>query len=472
MKPKEFNPGRGRNGKNGKRKEEAADGAVKLPHDPNSEIRVIGTVLKDNDAFDEVEFLEPQHFFDPMRCAVWTAIQARLRKGEKVSPVLIAATFPTADGDNATVLKACNEACTHAASRDLLKDYAKTVFALAENRQAHDIATLWAQKALDPSNRETLNGMRSAIDDAAEMQDIEGDQSEAWEAAANRAAELYRTRGETLTGVRTHIQGLDEIMPAMREGNMILLAGVPGHGKTTLANQIALNNAMNGIPVLFFTLEMSRDEIVQKLVSMLSGVPEDVIDHGDGNQEQMDAYFKAAAKLQKLPLRIIGKKPMKPGMMFSIARREARKFGIKLVVIDYLGKMTPDDRTNGVYERMSLLSNDVKNIAGQLCLPILTLAQLNREIFKRPNKKPQNSDLRDSGNLEADADVILFVQKTQGMLELEEPMPGSEDYASNFAVWQDRWRDAAGQTVVYLTKSRRTGKTGTVELKYKDGGLS
>ena len=229
---------------------------------------------------------------------------------------------------------------------------------------------------------------------------------------------------------------------------------------------------MNGIPVLFFTLEMSRDEIVQKLVSMLSGVPEDVIDHGDGNQEQMDAYFKAAAKLQKLPLRIIGKKPMKPGMMFSIARREARKFGIKLVVIDYLGKMIPDDRTNGVYERMSLLSNDVKNIAGQLCLPILTLAQLNREIFKRPNKKPQNSDLRDSGNLEADADVVLFVQKTQGMLELEEPMPGSEDYASNFAVWQDRWRDAAGQTVVYLTKSRRTGKTGTVELKYKDGGLS
>ena len=265
--------------------------------------------------------------------------------------------------------------------------------------------------------------MRSAIDDAAEMQDIEGDQSEAWEAAANRAAELYRTRGETLTEVRTHIQGLDEIMPAMREGNMILLAGVPGHGKTTLANQIALNNAMNGIPVLFFTLEMSRDEIVQKLVSMLSGVPEDVIDHGDGNQEQMDAYFKAAAKLQKLPLRIIGKKPMKPGMMFSIARREARKFGIKLVVIDYLGKITPDDRTNGVYERMSLLSNDVKNIAGQLCLPLLTLAQLNREIFKRPNKKPQNSDLRDSGNLEADADVIFSSKRRKGCLSLRNRCP-------------------------------------------------
>jgi replicative DNA helicase len=374
------------------------------------------------------------------------------------------------------VLKACNEACALAVSRPTVADYAKTVLDLPENRVGHELAAAWARRALDPSERAVLDNMRTAIDSAAETQDYEGDQDAAWEQVAERAAELYRTRGATLEGIRTHIPVLDAITPSFREGNFILLAGVPGHGKTTLALQIALNNALRKVPVLFFTLEMSRDEIMQKLASMLSGVPESVIDEGAGSEAQIKDYLNATKHLQSLPLIVNGKKPLKPGMLFSITRRAVRKHGVKLVVVDYIGKMAPDDRTNGVYERMSSLSNDMKNIAGQLGLPILTLAQLNREIYKRANKKPQNADLRDSGNLEADADVILFVQKTQGMLELEEPVRNSEegenDFQARYQAWLKRFNDAAGHTIVYLTKSRRTGKTGTVELKYSNGGLS
>jgi replicative DNA helicase len=322
--------------------------------------------------------------------------------------------------------------------------------------------------------RQELDRMHSAIDDASESQE-DGDDDAAWEEVAERANRLFMDGGESAEGVRTHIPELDAILPAMREGNLIILAGLPGHGKTTLALQTGINNALAGVPVLFVTLEMSKDEIRQKLASMVSGVPEFVIDNGSGTESQMAAYLDAARKLQAAPLKIVRKLPMKPSALFSIARRWHRKTGDskqKLVVIDYLGKMEPDSSTRGVYERMTALSGDMKNIAGMLGLPVLTLAQINREIFKRSNKKPQNADLRDSGNLEADADLILFVQKAQGMIELEEPIPGSEDYFEQHAAWSARHQAAAGLTSVYLTKSRRTGVTGTAELRFKNGKFS
>jgi replicative DNA helicase len=463
-------------GKNGQRKEAPAE-IIVLPFSIEAERRVIGTIFADNERYDDIaDKIKSADFYDETHRAIWDIITDRIPRGLKATPILVHGVFPSADGGSETLLADMQKMVALAVPGNLLA-YVTIIRDHAESRTTHALCTEHGTKALDKSNTGTLATLRTAIDEALDPIGEEEDSDKAWEEVANRAAELFQSRGQSLGGITTGLRSVDAIVPPMRAGNSIILAGVSGHGKTTIAMQAIYNNAKAGNPTALFTLEMSKAEVRQKLASMLSGVPEDLIDAGGISEEQYRVYVDAVKHLQTLPIAIERRLPCSPALLHARCRSLNRKFhdlgGLKFVVVDYLGLLKPDTKTSGAYEKATALSNTMKQVAGQLEIPIMTLCQLNREVYKRPNKKPVLSDLRDSGNIEADADMVIFVQKQQAMIELDQPVKSDfKDQGSFHEVdeaWQQRWQDASGMTTVYLAKSRRTGKTGSVDLKYSSG---
>lgn len=237
-------------------------------------------------------------------------------------------------------------------------------------------------------------------------------------------------------------------------------------GKTSLAYGMAYGAAQAGKRVLFSSLEMSAEQLAIRGLSIASGVPAAKIERGETGNMELEQVCLAGQDLRDLPMVVDDTPAISPTTLRTKARRMARRGGLDLIVVDYLQLMRWSERTENRVQEVSKVTAALKAIAKELDVPILALSQLSRALEQREEKRPQLSDLRESGSIEQDADVVMFVYREEYYLSREEPQPGSAKYAEKLAAWNERIAACAGLAEVIIAKQRR-GAIGTVQLEFQ-----
>jgi len=342
-----------------------------------------------------------------------------------------------------------------------------------------DLVNTAYEAAVDVSPRDQIEHTERKLYQLAESGRFEGgfqSFTAALTLAIHMAGEAFRRDGG-LSGIATGMRDLDRQMGGLQKSDLLILAGRPGMGKTSLATNIGYNiarayrgergedgtiRAVNGGVVGFFSLEMSAEQLATRVIAEQSGVPSFKIRRGDITEDEFARLHVAVQEMQTLPLHIDQTGGISIAQLASRARRLKRQHGLDLLIVDYIQLMTGASRKgdNRVQE-MTEITTGLKALAKELDVPILALSQLSRQVENRDDKRPQLSDLRESGSIEQDADVVMFVFREEYYLKMREPKPGTEEHLK----WQDDMDRVHGIAEVIIGKQRH-GPTGTVPMQF------
>ncbi|NBT52612.1 MAG: replicative DNA helicase, partial [Marivivens sp.] len=294
--------------------------------------------------------------------------------------------------------------------------------------------------------------------------------------ALNTANAAYQRDGG-LSGISTGLIDLDKKLGGLHPSDLLILAGRPSMGKTSLATNVAFNiakaykkgrkpdgseGAIEGGVVGFFSLEMSAEQLAARILSEASEVPSEQIRRGDMTEQEFRRFVEAAKALESCPLFIDDTPALPISQVAARARRLKRQHGLDVLIVDYLQLLRGTGRGDNRVQEIGEISMGLKAIAKELQIPVVALSQLSRTVESRDDKRPQLSDLRESGSIEQDADVVMFVFREEYYVEREKP---SED-SPNFAEWQDRMNRLHGKAEVIIGKQRH-GPIGTVDLSFE-----
>jgi replicative DNA helicase len=364
-------------------------------------------------------------------------------------------------------------------------DYGRTVYDLAIRREliniGEDMVNVAFDAPVDFAPRDQIEDAERRLYDLAEIGRYGGGFQKfemALTTAVDMAARAYQREGK-LSGLATGLKDLDSKMGGLQPSDLIIVAGRPGMGKTALATNVAYNVArawrgdvradghidtVNGGIVGFFSLEMSAEQLATRIIAEQSGIPSSTIRRGGINERDFEKIKDVAIELQHLPFFIDETGGLTVAQLAARARRLKRQKGLDLLVIDYIQLLQGTTRRaqeNRVQEVTEITTN-LKALAKELNVPVVALSQLSRQVENREDKRPQLSDLRESGSIEQDADVVLFVFREEYYLESKKPREGSEE----FPTWQKKIDEAHGKAEVIIGKQRH-GPTGTVELQFQ-----
>ena len=300
--------------------------------------------------------------------------------------------------------------------------------------------------------------------------------SEALKVAVDMAARAYEREG-SLSGIATGLTDLDRYMGGLQASDLVILAGRPGMGKSALATNIAFNvakayqgrtradgaiEAANGGVVGFFTLEMSAEQLATRIIAEQSGVASYKIRRGDITEGDFHRVADAVRDMQQIPFYIDQTGGVAIAQLTARARRLKRQRGLDLLVVDYIQLLSGSkSRTENRVQELTEVTTGLKALAKELNVPILACSQLSRQVEQRDDKRPLLSDLRESGSIEQDADVVLFIYREEYYLKNKEPRPGTEEHIN----WMAQMENAHGRAEVIIAKQRH-GPTGTVELQF------
>jgi replicative DNA helicase len=457
-----------------------------LPHNIEAEQALLGCLLIHNHAFERIDTLGAEHFFDPLHGRIFEEISACVAAARLASPVTLKTVFEcdAPITDELSVPQYLGRLAANAASTAHAADYARTLIDLAKRRQLVEIGQWIVREAyeapLQASAEQQVEAAEGALYQIAES----GRRStpEATFAAAasevvNTANEAYRSKGTT-RGLSTGLSDLDAKLGGLQPSDLIVLAGRPSMGKTALATNIAWNVARHGrvspdcepitAPVHFFSLEMSAEQLATRILSAEIEVPSEKLRRGAVEERHVRDLIAAEHQLRDVPLIIDQTGGISIAQLAARARRTKRRCGTALIVIDYLQLMTGSHRRGGNrVEEVTEITTGLKALAKELQVPIIALSQLSRQVEGRTEKRPQLADLRESGSIEQDADVVLFVYREEYYVERAEP--DAADGAKH-AEWQSAMQRCAGKAEVILGKQRH-GPTGVVPLSF-DGRLT
>jgi replicative DNA helicase len=455
-----------------------------LPHNLEAEQFLLGAVLLDNEAIERVDtFLRAEHFYDPVHARIYEVMKRNIDRGLLADPVVLKAHFAT-EGTLAElggeeylrVLAASVPSLAH------IGDYGRAIFETYQRRGLVHLGHEVAARALD---QDVENGPREQIEEAeqqlyslAEVGRFGGGFAPFREAAARAielAAQAAKT-GRALSGVTTGIGALDRRLGGLQKSDLVIIAGRPGMGKTALATNIAFNasrrarehmdvdgTAGEGANVAFFSLEMSSEQLAQRIISGETGIPSDKVRKGEISQEDYETFCQKLAEIERIPLFIDETGALSIAALAARARRLKRTEGLGLIVIDYIQLMNSSVRRksdNRVLE-VTEITTGLKALAKELNVPIVALSQLSRAVESRDDKRPLLSDLRESGSIEQDADVVLFVYREAYYLPKEPP-----DDVSDVEGWM-RQREAIEEQAEVRIAKHRHGPTGDVKLRYE-----
>jgi replicative DNA helicase len=456
------------------------------PHNIEAEQALLGAILVNNDAFDRVsDFLLPPHFSEELHRRIYEVCAQLIRAG-KLATVVTLKTFlsdielPGGVTVQAYLARLAAEATTIINA----EDYGRTIHDLAVRRDliviGEDIVNTAHDSPIDSSPRQQIEEAERKLYAIAETGRYDGGFqrfSEALTVAIDMANSAYQRDGH-LSGMATGLVDLDEKMGGLQKSDLIILAGRPGMGKTALATNIAFNvakaytydvepdgshKATNGGIVGFFSLEMSAEQLATRVIAEQSGVPSYKIRRGDINEDDFRRITDAAREMQSIPFFIDQSGGISIAQLTARARRLKRQRGLDLLVVDYLqllaGSRTRND--NRVQE-LTEITTGLKALAKELAVPILALSQLSRQVENRDDKRPQLSDLRESGSIEQDADVVIFVYREEYYLRNREPREGTEEHIA----WMGEMERAHGRADAIIGKQRH-GPTGTVQLAFE-----
>ena len=457
-----------------------------MPHSVEAEQQLLGAILTNNDVFDRIaSIIGPQHFFDPVHARIFEIASARIAKNNLASPVTLKAFMEDDEGlkelGGPTYLARLAGA---AISSFAVRDYAQMIYDLAVRRDlislGRDISARAAKVDITSGPREQIVEAEQALYKMAEQGRSEsGFQSflKSVTDAVNVANAAYQREGG-LAGVSTGLVDMDRKLGGLHRSDLLILAGRPSMGKTSLATNIAFNIAkayrkgtrpdgtegtIEGGVVGFYSLEMSAEQLAARILSEAAEVPSEQIRRGDMTETEFRRFVDAAKSLEACPLFIDDTPALPISQLAARARRLKRTHGLDVLIIDYLqlvkGTGKGDNRVNEISE----ISQGLKAIAKELDIPVIALSQLSRQVESREDKRPQLSDLRESGSIEQDADVVMFVFREEYYKEREKP--GEHDL-EKMAAWQDEMERLHGRAEVIIGKQRH-GPIGTVELSFE-----
>ncbi|MET3560219.1 replicative DNA helicase [Bartonella japonica] len=458
-----------------------------LPHNIEAEQALLGAILINNDALDRVsDFLKPEHFFDPLHQKIYEVSSHFIEKGKLADPATIKPFIPAEEriGDITVynyVVRLVKEAVTIINT----EDYGRVIYDLFIRRSLINIGEQAVNTAFDapieltPAQQiETVENQLFRLAEKGKY----GGGFENFNEAVRKAVDMVsaaKKRSSRLSGIATHIKMLDEKMGGLQPSDLIVLAGRPGMGKTSLATNIAFNIANaythddkienssqknEGGIVGFFSLEMSSEQLATRIISEQTEVSSSDLRRGNILEEHFAKIIRAMHHLQKVPLYIDQTGGISITQLAARARRLKRQHGLDVLIIDYIQLMTGSSKRSSEnrVQEITEITTGLKALAKELNIPIIALSQLSRQVENRTDKRPQLSDLRESGSIEQDADIVLFVYREEYYLKNEEPKMGTPEY--------DRWLttmdNAFGKAEVIVAKQRH-GPTGTVHLAFQ-----
>ncbi|MEO5809740.1 MAG: replicative DNA helicase, partial [Sphingomicrobium sp.] len=463
-----------------------------------AEAALLGALMIDNRLVEDVQIrLKPHHFFEPLHGRIYEAILRLTDKNMVANPVTLKPLF---DAD-----EPMKEVGGPAYLGKLTGSGAAVIGARDFAAQIYDLALL---RALVGVGRDLVEGALDTSEDVAPLAQIERAESELYRVAeeganeskvksfgeaakeALRVAEAALNSGGGLSGITTGLLGLNAKLGGLHRSDLTILAGRPGMGKTSLATNIAVSAARRylqdsadgiapersaGAAVAFFSLEMSADQLATRVLAEESGISGEQIRSGKIARHEFAAFASAAAELNSLPLYIDDTAALTIAALRARARRLKRQKGIGMIVVDYLqllhGSAKPGSNENRVQE-ISEISRGLKQLAKELHVPVLALSQLSRAVEQREDKRPQLSDLRESGSIEQDADIVMFVYRDDyyvGSREIDMPSPddvtANNEKAQKYEKWKSEFDEVKGKVDIIVAKQRH-GATGIVRALF------
>ena len=461
------------------------------PHNIDAEQALLGAILANNDACDRVSgFLQPEHFFEPVHGRIYDAAAKLIRTGKLASPVTLKTYF---DRDEALeeIGGAKYLARLAAAATTIInaEEYGRIIYDLAVRRSLILIGTDMVNRAydapVDATPKDDIEEAEQALYGLAERGKFGADFmnfSSALNEAVDMAANAYHRDGHT-SGISSGFRDLDEILGGLQPSDLGIVAGRPAMGKTSFATNIAYHVARNfraetnpdgsikvvdGAVVGFFSLEMSAAQLATRIISEQTGIYSGKIRRGTITDMEFRKLAEVAGEMQQLPLYIDETGGINLAQLTARARRLKRRHGLGLLVIDYLQLLTSDSRRSNEnrVQEVTEITQGLKALAKELNIPVLALSQLSRQVESRDDKRPQLADLRESGSIEQDADVVMFLFREEYYHQRREPREGTPEHIE----WQDEMDRIHNMAEVIIGKHRH-GPTGTIPLHF-DGSVT
>lgn len=457
------------------------------PNNIEAEQALLGAILVNNDAYYRVsDFLKPVHLYEPLHRKIFEVAGDIIRMGKTANPVTIK-TFLPADGKigDLTVAQYLARLASDAVSIINAEDYGRAIYDLALRRAliqiGEDVVNIAYDAPLDMPPQTQIEDTERRLFELAETGRYDGgfqSFNDAVSLAIDMAGAAFERDGN-LSGISTGIHSLDARMGGLQRSDLIVLAGRPGMGKTSLATNIAYNiaasyeqeiqpdgsfKAKNGGVVGFYSLEMSSEQLATRIISEQTEVSSSKIRRGEITEADFEKLVACSQMMQKVPLYIDQTGGISIAQLSARARRLKRQRGLDCLVVDYIQLMTGSGKSgeNRVQE-ITQITTGLKALGKELNVPIIALSQLSRQVESREDKRPQLSDLRESGSIEQDADVVLFVFREEYYVKNMEPRDISDP---KYGEWEALFDKVKGTADVIIAKQRH-GPTGTVKLQFQ-----
>lgn len=455
------------------------------PNNVEAEQALLGAILVNNDAFYRVsDFLQGEHFFEPLHRQIYKVAAEMIRSAKRANPVTIKTFLPADEkiGDM-TVAQYLARLAAEATTIINAEDYGRSIYDLASRRSlitiGEDMVNIAFDAPVDMPPNQQIEDAERRLFELAETGQYEGGFhafADAVGTAVDMASAAFQRDGN-LSGIATGLSQLDARMGGLQPSDLIVLAGRPGMGKTSLATNIAFNiaesyepevqpdgshKAANGGVVGFFSLEMSSEQLATRIIAEQTEISSSKIRRGEINEAEFEKLVGCSQVMHRIPLYIDQTGGISIAQLAARARRLKRQRGLDVLVVDYIQLMQGNKKTDNRVQEVTEITTGLKSIAKELSVPVIALSQLSRQVENRDDKRPQLSDLRESGSIEQDADVVMFVYREEYYLQNREPNPDDKDYAD----WYQKMNDARGKADVIISKQRH-GPTGTVSLGFQ-----
>jgi replicative DNA helicase len=463
------------------------------PHNLEAEQALLGAILVNNEAHDRVsQFLEAHHFFDPLHQQIYETSAKLIASGKNATPITLRTFFENAEpiDTNTSVPQYLGRLAANAATLMNARDYGRTIYDLAIRRHliliAEDMAGAAYDAPVDFPPKEQIEEAEARLFSLAETGKY-GQGFLSFQAALTTAVEMANLafqRDGGLSGISTGLRDLDQKMGGLQQSDLIILAGRPSMGKTALATNLAFNIAKarlrswrenpdlqrddvkhSGAVVGFFSLEMSAEQLATRILSEQSEIGSEKIRRGMISEDEFKRLARVAQEMSEVPLFIDQTGGISIAQLSARARKLKRQQGLGMLVVDYLQLLSGNGGSSAQnrVQEVSQITTGLKALAKELNTPIIALSQLSRQVENREDKRPQLSDLRESGSIEQDADVVMFVFREEYYVERLKPSEGTPEFQD----WMAKMQLVSGKAEVIIGKQRH-GPVGSVQLQFEN----
>jgi replicative DNA helicase len=447
-----------------------------LPNNIEAEQAVIGSILVSNDIFDEIStIISSINFYDPMHQKIYEAIESLVYKGMLANPITLKNYFED-EKDDLNVPEYLVKITKFSTTVRQAIEYSKIIYDMFVRRELIKISEQTIDSAklneLDTNGQTIIENSERLLFDLAEKGSFNSSLvkfDEAMKQTIEMASAAYKNE-EGIVGVPTGLRDLDDKLGGLHQSDLIIIAGRPSMGKTSLATNIAFNAAQKlqesgkKSSIAFFSLEMSSEQLSTRIISEQARISSNDIRRGRISDEQFDKFLETSKNIAELPLYIDETPAISIAAMSNRARRIKRLFGLDMIVVDYIQLMRGTTyNKDGRVQEISQITQGLKAIAKELGVPVVALSQLSRQVEQRDDHKPQLADLRESGSIEQDADVVMFVYREGYYLQRKEPREATIEHAE----WQAKMNEVAHLAQIIIGKQRH-GPIGNVTLEFEE----